>query len=479
MRIILLANRQPLAERPDSFGRPRLSVGGLVAALAPVMAQGDGVWIAARTDSSGGSGETIVPATGAEYRIRFVGVPDREYAGYYQGLANRSLWPLFHSMIPLASFSAADWSDYVTVNQRFAAAAADEAEDGDMVWVHDYQLMLVPRLLRQARPNLRIGYFHHIPFPSPEVFRVFPWRDEILAGLLGADLVGFHTPEYTEGFLRSVQRLLGAGVRGRCGGVHVERADRCVSVGAFPIGVDAADWAREAASDRTRAEARRLRNALHADEERRVIALGVDRLDYTKGILERLEAIERFLKRHPQWRRHFVFVQIAVPSRTRVEEYRRMKAEIEQAVGRINGTFGEAGWMPIRYLYRSIDRTTLAAYYAAADLAIVTPLRDGMNLVAKEYVACRTEFTGALVLSELAGAAADLQGAFRVNPYHIDAVADAIADALSSSADERTTRMAQMRQAVIQHDVNRWWRQFVSALDEGVEEHHQLDAMPA
>jgi alpha,alpha-trehalose-phosphate synthase [UDP-forming] len=441
MRILLVANRQPFAGRTDASGPAQLSTGGLVSALAPVMMNGRGLWIAARTESAGGEGRMRGPVD-----VRLIGVPDREHAGYYQALANRALWPLFHSLIPLAHFDPPAWRDYVRVNERFADAVLEEARDGDLVWVHDYHLMLVPRLVRLQRPSLRIGFFLHIPFPPFEVFRVLPWAREILAGLLSADLIGFHTTGYAEDFVLTAQRLL-----------HGEPTAH-VRVGAFPIGIDAEDFAREAAARATDVAVRRLRAALRAHRGERVVALGVDRLDYTKGINERLLAVERFLDDHPRWRGRFVLVQVAVPSRTRVEEYRRMKEELERTVGRINGRLGEAGWMPIRYLYRSLPRRELVSYYRAADLALVTPLRDGMNLVAKEYVASRVDDTGALVLSELAGAAQELHGALRVNPYDLDGVAAAIAEAVALPPGERARRMAAMREHVARFDT-RWWAQ--------------------
>jgi alpha,alpha-trehalose-phosphate synthase [UDP-forming] len=436
MRILLLANRQPYSGRDDPAGRPQLSVGGLVSALAPVMA--GGTWLAARNESAGGGGRI----DDGEIAVRLVGVPDREYTGFYQGLANRAVWPIFHSLVPYANFDPAAWRDYVRVNERFADAVLEEARTDDVVWVQDYHLMLVPRLLRMSRPDLRIGFFLHIPFPPFEVFRVLPWAREILAGLLGADLVGFHTNGYAEDFLATARRLF-----------HGEPPPR-VRVGAFPIGIDAADFAKEASE--VDVAVKRLRAALRVEPNRRVVALGVDRLDYTKGIRERLLAVERFLEAYPRWRSRFSFVQVAVPSRTRVEEYRRMKEELDRTVGRINGRFGEAGWVPIRYLYRSLARRELVTYYRAADLALITPLRDGMNLVAKEYVASRVDDTGALVLSELTGAASELHGALRVNPYDLDGVASAIAEALAMPPAEQARRMAAMREHVARYDT-RWW----------------------
>jgi alpha,alpha-trehalose-phosphate synthase [UDP-forming] len=448
MRILLLANRPPYTGRTDPAGHPQLSGGGLVSALAPVMAGGRGVWIAARTESAGGDGRVV----GGDVDVRLVGVPDREYNGYYQGLANRALWPLCHSLVPFAHFDPAAWRDYVRVNERFADAVLEEAAPDDLIWVHDYHLMLVPRLLRLARPSLRIGFFLHIPFPPFEVFRVLPWARELVAGLLGADLIGFHTGGYAEDFQSTAERLL-----------HGQLPPR-VRAAAFPIGIDAADFARDAADRSTELAVKRLRTALRADDGQRVIGLGVDRLDYTKGILERLLAVERFFESYPRWRGRFVFVQVAVPSRTRVEEYRLMKEELERTVGRLNGKFGDAGWMPIRYLYRSLARRELIAYYRAADVAVVTPLRDGMNLVAKEYVATRIDDTGALVLSELAGAASELHGALRVNPYDVDAVAGAIAEALALAPDDRARRMAAMREHVARHDTRWWSKAFLTSL---------------
>jgi trehalose 6-phosphate synthase len=467
-RIIVLANRPPFSGKIDGQGRPVLSPGGLVSALAPLMGTGQAAWIAARTESQGGDDTVNVAAGGSRCRVRFVGVPDREYGGYYQGFANQALWPLFHSFLSLAEFSEASFDDYVRVNERFARAALDEADPDDLVWVHDYHLMLVPRLLRQADPRLRVGFFLHIPFPPAEIFRALPFRQELVAGVLGADLVGFHTTLYAANFVQAVERLHQTSARASrddepCTGIHV--GHRCVEVGAFPIGIDAAEFEREARSPETEGKVTKLRSALGADDGRSAIALGVDRLDYTKGILDRLLAVERFLHANPQWHRRFVFVQVAVPSRTRVEEYRRMKAEIEQCVGRINGALGEPGWTPIHYLYCSLDRRDLVAYYRAADLAIVTPRCDGMNLVAKEYVATRVDDSGVLILSEFTGAASCLHGALHVNPYDLGGVSVAIANALGLRRGDRMRRMASMRQEVHRHDARWWWATFLSSLE--------------
>ena len=459
----MVSNREPFDVRRDASGRRFApTVGGLVSALDPVVRATDGVWIAWRRGDPGGSPHVAADrSTGAPYTLRVIPVSEREAGGYYDGFANRALWPVMHGFIGRAKFDDDNWADYSGVNARFAAAVAATLQRGDVIWIQDYQLALVPAELRRVRGTAAsgpIGYFHHIPFPAPEIHRVLPWAREILRGLLGADLVGFHTTSYAENFLASCEQLLDAPVDRE--GSRVFWGGRWVQVGAFPIGIDVERFERIAAAPESIAAAAKLKRDFQCER----LIVGADRLDYTKGLKERVLAVERFFERHPEWRRRVTFVQIAVPSRTRVEEYRQMKRDLDEAVGRVNGRFTEPGWMPIRYIARSLDHARLVPMYRAADVALVTPLRDGMNLVAMEYVASRPDGGGALVLSDQAGASERLRDAWTVNPRHVTGVADTIAEVLDAPVDELRARMATMRRAVAEGNVHRWTQTFLSAL---------------
>ncbi|HEX5450795.1 MAG TPA: trehalose-phosphatase, partial [Candidatus Limnocylindrales bacterium] len=343
------------------------------------------------------------------------------------------------------------------VNQRFADAVADHHRPGDLIWVHDYQLALVPRLLRDRLPNATIGFFLHVPFPAPEILRVLPWRRELLDGILGASLAGFHTALDAEHFRGAAASMAGR----QRDDERVLDNGRPVTVGAFPMGIDAAAFEAIAESPSAQAEVSRLRRSIG---DRRLI-VSVDRLDYTKGVPSRFLAFERLLERHPQLRDHIRLVQVGSPSRETVGPYRELRRMIEELAGRINGRFATVGDVPIHYVSRTLSRERLVALYRAADAALVTPLRDGMNLVSKEFVASRTDGDGVLILSEFAGAAAELDGAVLVNPYDIDGTADAIQRALEMPEMERRDRMERLRRRVLTHDVHRWAADFMASLE--------------
>jgi trehalose 6-phosphate synthase/phosphatase len=348
------------------------------------------------------------------------------------------------------------WDVYERVNERFADAVAELWRPGDLIWVHDYHLMRLPALLRKRIPEARIGFFLHTPFPNPEMFLVLPVRRWLVEGMLGADLIGFHTRRYRGHFTAALRRLLGVEMDADS---HVRIGDRAVQLGVFPIGVDAK------ALNQRASERDVIMKALDHRPGRERLILGVDRLDYTKGIPRRLAAIEHLLETHPEWRRNVRFVQVAIPSRGTVTAYRAFRRELEQRVTRINGRFATSTWTPIHYMHQSLDQSDLIALYRAADVMLVTPVRDGMNLVAKEFVACRGDESGVLVLSEFAGAAADLTDALIVNPYDLAAVADTIHRALVMDGAERRQRMRQLRSTVFEHDVHWWTREFTRALD--------------
>src|SRR5436853_1532027 len=452
--LVVVSNRLPFtAERrpPPEGVRFRRSPGGLVAALEPALAQRGGVWVgwtgAAREDGDAVAGAPPPPAEHVQYRA--VPLTAHEIALYYAGFANRTIWPLFHYFVGQTQIDSATWRAYERVNERFAQVAADASDDEALVWVHDYQLLRVPHHLRRLAPRRRIAFFLHIPFPAADVLRVLPWSRDLIQGMLAADLVGVHIRSYADHVLTCAERLLGCEVDRGAGLVRFE--GREVSVEVHPISIDVPEIERLAAP------------AASGGDAAVAEILGVDRLDYTKGIHERLLAIERLLERHPGLRRRIAFTQVLVPSRERVAEYGELKREIDETVGRINGRFSERGWSPIRYLVRSLPPAELVALYRQADVALVTPLRDGMNLVAKEYVAAQLDDDGVLILSEMAGAADELQEALLVNPFDVDEVAEALHRALQMPRDERRARMSALRHRVRANDVRAWVERFLEA----------------
>ncbi|WP_019970451.1 trehalose-6-phosphate synthase [Mycobacterium sp. 141] len=461
---VVVANRLPidLERLPDGITRWKRSPGGLVTALEPLLRKRRGAWIgwAGIPDSD------EEPIVQDDLRLHPVRLSATEVANYYEGFSNATLWPLYHDLIVKPEYHREWWDSYVEVNQRFAEATARAAAPGATVWIQDYQLQLVPKMLRTLRPDLTIGFFLHIPFPPVELFMQMPWRTEIIEGLLGADLVGFHLPGGAQNFLVLARRLIGTntsrhsiGVRSRFG--EVQYGSRIVKVGAFPISIDSVELDAKARDRAIRQRARQIRVELGNP---RKILLGVDRLDYTKGIDVRLEAFSELLDEHRVKRDDTVLVQLATPSRERVESYIAMREDIERQVGHINGEYGEVGHPIVHYLHRPVPRDELIAFFVAADVMLVTPLRDGMNLVAKEYVACRSDLGGALVLSEFTGAAAELRQAYLINPHHLEGVKDAIEAALMQTPEEGRRRMRALRRQVLAHDVDRWARAFLDAL---------------
>jgi trehalose 6-phosphate synthase len=389
--------------------------------------------------------------------MRGVALSEQEFEQYYEGFANATLWPLYHDAVEQPVFHRRWWESYQTVNRRFAEAAAEAAPPGAIVWIQDYHLQLVPALLRELRPDLRIGFFMHIPFPPPELFKQLPRRAELLRGLLGADLVGFQNPGAVHNFLRLAERLLGLRVRSQ----EVEVGDRVVRVGAFPISIDVASLEKIAMSPQVRLRAAQIREDLGNPHR---VMLGVDRLDYTKGIEHRLKAYRELLADGRVKVPDTVLVQVAVPSRERVGHYKLLRDKVEREVGGMNGEYGRLGVPAVHYLNRSFDQVELAALYRAADVMVVTPLRDGMNLVAKEYVAARVDHGGALVLSEFAGAASQLRQAYLVNPHDLDGLKETLVRALEADPLDAARRMRVMRRHLRTHDVQAWARAYLAAL---------------
>lgn len=464
---VVVANRLPvdLERLPDGHSRWKRSPGGLVTALEPILRGNKGAWIGWAGVPDG----EVEPFVEDGLELHPVPLAASEVADYYEGFSNATLWPLYHDVIVRPEYRREWWAAYVEVNRRFAEYTAKVAADGATVWVQDYQLQLVPKMLRMLRPDLTIGFFLHIPFPPVELFMQMPWRTEIVEGLLGADLIGFHLPGGAQNFLYLAKRLGGhptsrgtVGVRSRLGVVQV--GFRSVRVGAFPISIASGALDESSKRKSVRDRAKQIRAELG---DPKYVMLGIDRLDYTKGIDVRLAALEELLDEERIDPLDTVVVQLATPSRERVESYIQMRAEIEHKVGRINGEFARVGRPVVHYLHRPIPRDELIAYFVAADVMLVTPLRDGMNLVAKEYIACRSDLKGALVLSEFTGAAAELRQAYLCNPHDLDSVKDAISQAVHQDRETGRRRMRSLRRQVLTHDVDRWARSFLDALDQG------------
>ncbi|HXE81371.1 MAG TPA: bifunctional alpha,alpha-trehalose-phosphate synthase (UDP-forming)/trehalose-phosphatase [Vicinamibacterales bacterium] len=458
-RLLIVANRLPITVTMQDGNMELVdSPGGVATGLRQAYLASGGLWI-------GWPGEIARLSAADRQRLEAelsrrsivpVFLTAQEVRQYYETFANGVIWPLFHYLLERMPLDQRGWEVYRRVNEKFADVVAGIHQPGDVVWVHDYQLMLVPAMLRQRIPDARIGFFLHIPFPAPEVFRILPWRAAVLEGLLGADLVGFHTGTYVRHFATTLRYVMGLQA-------DLRRAlfdGREIKLDVFPMGIDVAEFERLAASEAACHESAQVR----ADSQGRRILLGVDRLDYTKGIPRRMLAFERLLDRHPEWRDRVRFIQVAVPSRTSLEPYQAFRRQLDELIGRINATHGTLTSVPVHYLYRSIPPEQLVALYRAADVMVVTPLRDGMNLVAKEFVASRLDEDGVLVLSEFAGAAAELGEALLVNPYDVDGTAEAMDRALRMSEQERRTRMRALRERVRMQTVQQWVASFVEEL---------------
>jgi len=462
-RVIIVSNRLPVSvEKRAGAVAVKRSVGGVATGLGSFHDAHESLWVGwaevseARLSSE--ERERLRIELAEKHRCVPVFLTAADVRGFYAGFSNQTLWPLFHQFTQYARFDADNWAAYERVNRKYCEAVLEVARPGDTIWVQDYQLMLLPKMLREKMPDAKIGFFLHIPFPCFEVFRMLPWRREILEGLLGSDLIGFHTYDYVSEFLSSARRILA--VEEQHGRVVVD--ERLVIVDAFPMGIDYKRYAKGAASPKARKKAEGITGGAVG----RKVVLSVDRLDYTKGIPERLRAYDAFLDRHPEWRNKVSLICVAVPSRTRVEEYTRLKEDVERLVGSINGKHGTLDWTPVRYLYRSLPFPTLSSMYAASDVAYVTPLRDGMNLIAKEYVASRGDTGGVLVLSEMAGAAQELSEALQVNPYDLDGMVEALETALTMPPKEQRERMTSMQHRVSRYTVSRWAEEFLDSLEQ-------------
>ncbi|QNF35676.1 bifunctional alpha,alpha-trehalose-phosphate synthase (UDP-forming)/trehalose-phosphatase [Adhaeribacter swui] len=457
-KTIIVSNRLPLkVQKKDTGITFETSEGGLATGLGSVYKQGDNLWI-------GWPGLWLEEEQDQEYvrtellkeNMQPVFLTETEIKEYYEGFSNETLWPLFHYFSQYAVYEQQLWEAYLAVNRKFCTEVMKFAQSEDTIWVHDYQLLLLPQLLREQLPGANIGFFQHIPFPSFEIFRLLPWRRRIIQGLLGADLIGFHTYDDMRHFLSSANRLLGYG------NLHglVDTGKRAVLVDAFPMGIDYEKYAALAVDPETIKLEQDFRQAIGTQR----VIVSIDRLDYSKGIPNRLHAFELFLKRYPEFQEKVSLVMIVVPSRDTVEKYKRLKEEIDELVGRINSSYRTISWNPIQYFYRSFPLPEISAFYRLADVCLVTPMRDGMNLVSKEFIASKYDQKGVLILSEMAGAAQELADAIQINPNNIDRMADAIYEALSLPEQEQIAQMSAMQTLIKTYDIHQWVKVFMDRL---------------
>jgi trehalose 6-phosphate synthase/phosphatase len=466
-RIVIVSNREPYSIKLTMDGvTVHKNAGGLVSALEPLVKETEGLWVCWEGESGSKDAlSRVLNKLAQENRDEYfpldmvpVALTDNEINHYYNGYANRVLWPLFHYMTSYCNFwDELAWPSYHSANQKFANTVVTNTQETDLIWVQDYHLMLVPGMIRQFRSESRLGWFCHIPFPNYEVFRHLPNRLDLLRGVLGADLIGFHVPSYVHHFLECVERglLEDVSVNHETGEIHYE--GRTIKVIACPISIDAKQFNEMINADNLDEKGQHLKDEFKVE----FMGIGVDRLDYTKGIIERFKAIEIFFDKYPEYKKRMTFVQIGSPTRTDVPMYRQLKDEVDRTVGSINSRLGEEAWVPIQYFYRNFSHEQLMPYFAASDFCLITPLRDGMNLVAKEYCLTCKDDQGVLVLSEMAGASEELMEALMVNPYDLEGMADAIHHALTMQPDEQNRRMSALRGRIEGFTVFDWVDQFI------------------
>ncbi|PSR02495.1 MAG: trehalose-6-phosphate synthase [Bacteroidetes bacterium QS_8_68_28] len=454
MRLTVVANRAPISRTEE--GDWVTSVGGLTTALLPVLSDQGGTWVAMGEEPDLPEQQDY-PAEDPNFRVRRVPLSQEELDGYYYGMANSVLWPLSHYMVQHLDLRDEFFEHYRQVNERFAEAVNEEYQEGDVIWMQDYHLTFAPALVREAHPDAVMGHFWHIPWPAMEVFRILPGARKILRGMLGNDLIGFHVEEYAKNFVESAEVLLGAEVERPEGIIHWK--GREVHVEAHPIGIEVGRFERMSESDKVKRETEEVREEFGAES----LVVGIDRLDYTKGVLSRLKAFEEFLEENPDYHGKVSLFQVATPSRTEVESYQQLKREVDEAVGRINGQFAGDYWVPVHYRYRTYTQEELCSFYRAADVALITPLRDGMNLVTQEFITAATE-QGVIILSELTGAAYLLPEALQVNPYDQSGLAEAIRTAIEMPDEERRDRIRALKSTVADLNVHRWADDFLDRL---------------
>ena len=476
--LIIVSNRLPLSfeKVPGGTLKAKQSSGGLVTALEPLLREHGGIWIGSATvDEDPQSADLIREELASlsrqhHYRYEPIALSQEEHSKFYEGFSNEIIWPLFHDLQSRCNFDPSYWEYYLRVNERFAECVQNVAADGSLIWINDYQLMQVAPMIRKVTPEANLVFFLHIPFPPPDIFEKLPWAHQVLEGLLAHTLVGLQTARDLRNLLACLRAFLpDISISRRSGEIRLVRHNgQETLIGAFPISIDFADFARASDADDVRRRAAALR--VHHGKDMTTI-LGIDRLDYTKGIPERLKAFALFLRRHPELHRKTSLIQIVVPSRESIPGYQLLKAEIERLVAQVNGEFAEPGWVPVNYIHRSLPRTELLALYRTSRVAFITPLKDGMNLVAKEYCACRHENDGVLILSEFAGAATELkQGSLLVNPYDQSAVANALAEAVLMDAGEQRRRMTRMRNQVRKADLAAWLQCFLAQVESSPKE---------
>ncbi|TVQ24753.1 MAG: bifunctional alpha,alpha-trehalose-phosphate synthase (UDP-forming)/trehalose-phosphatase [Spirochaetaceae bacterium] len=461
-KIILVSNRLSVsAQRTNEGFSYNPSVGGLATGLSSFFSRSDSLWVG----WSGLADDTLTPeereevagTLRTEHKSVAVSLSSLDLDTFYYGFCNKAIWPLFHYFPTYVDYDPTLWAAYERVNKKFFEELRQVIEPGDFVWVHDYQLMLLPGMIREEFPNTRIGFFLHIPFPSYELFRLLPWRNDILNGLLGSDLIGFHTYDYARHFLSSVRRLLG--MDNNLG--TIQGPNRMTKVDVFPMGIDYEKYAASSSLPEVQKEIERIRQSARG---RRII-FSVDRLDYSKGIPNRIQAFHRFLERYPDYHGKVELIMIVAPSRTEVESYKELKRELDELVSTINGTYGTIDWTPILYFYRTFPFEQLTAIYRVAEVLLVTPVRDGMNLIAKEYVAARSDYQGTVVLSETAGAAREMSESLIVNPSDMDGIAEAIRTALELSPEEQEQNNRRIHRRLSRYDVQFWAHDFMDKLE--------------
>ncbi|MBZ9729353.1 bifunctional alpha,alpha-trehalose-phosphate synthase (UDP-forming)/trehalose-phosphatase [Salegentibacter sp. JZCK2] len=468
-KTIIISNRLPLQiSLEDNNLEVTPSVGGLATGLKSFHKDGDSIWIGWSGLTEEEIPENLLEDVKEKARKEAcvaVNLSEDEIEGFYYGFSNRTIWPLFHYFMEYTEADKNHWETYKSVNKKYAEEVLKHYKDGDHIWVHDYQLLLVPNMIREQQPDAIIGFFNHIPFPSYEVFRTLPWRDEVLKGVLGADLIGFHTYDYERHFLSSVSRIL----RHQVNFNEITLPERIVKVDSFPMGIDYNKFENAALNHHKNTEEQRteLQRRLdhHSNEtpEAKLI-LSIDRLDYTKGIANRIRAFEYFLDKHPEFIEKVRLVMLAVPSRSNVPQYKRLKREIDELVGRINGKFSTVSWTPIWYFYRSMPFENLIDLYTSCDIALLTPIRDGMNLVAKEFVATRVNQTGVLILSEMAGAAHEMNEALIINPNNFEQISEALIQAIEMPEEEQQQRNKTLQKRLKRYSVEKWASDFMQAL---------------
>ncbi|GGK63343.1 bifunctional alpha,alpha-trehalose-phosphate synthase (UDP-forming)/trehalose-phosphatase [Rufibacter glacialis] len=458
-KTIIISNRLPIkVQRTEDGLAYETSEGGLATGLGSIYKQDDNIWIGwPGTFFSDEAEQQQVAKDLAEQSMRPVFLTESEIRDFYEGFSNETLWPTFHYFSQYSVYDDTFWEAYQQVNRKFCKAVMEHAEPGDTIWVHDYQLLLLPALLRSEMLESTIGFFQHIPFPSYEIFRLLPWREQILQGMLGADLIGFHTYDDARHFLSSVSRIVGFNTSQGL----IDNGHRSIMVDAFPMGIDEEKYATLAASEETKAKKQEYQEALQDQQ----IILSIDRLDYSKGIPQRLQAYELFLKENPEFHGKVTLFMLVVPSRDQVERYRQLKETIDELVGRINSSYRTITWNPIQYFYRSFPIEELSALYSMAHVALVTPMRDGMNLVCKEYIASKLDQKGVLVLSEMAGASRELADAVLINPNDMGQLVQALRQALTMPEEEQTTRMKNMQDTVRRYNIHHWVEIFMNRLD--------------